>query len=277
MEEVTPSLADVNLPERSATVTTSVETSLTSRASSADDSTRPTTPLSAVPHSEQSSQVLKDVKTPSRAPGLSLPIVPAIPNVSFIPKAAKKASAGSISQPRKSLEPSSGDVLSGPLEQSPEGLVQESPNEQVSDNATPPPQKTAPKSWADLVRATVEPKHPRNSEEAEGDDTTQANGFTAMKTDSLFNALSSYQADDLKADTRISFLEPRGLVNTGNMCYMNSVSYLTHCEPAPAEADSGQQILQILLFCTPFYNFLDRVGQRVVHNFKSETPLMDAM
>ena len=277
MEAVPPSLADVNLPEGPATVTTSVETSLTSRASSADDSTRPTTPLSAVPHSEQSSQVFKDVKTPSRAHGLSLPIVPAIPNVSFIPKAAKKASAGSVSQARKSLEPSSGDVPSGPLEQSSEGLVQERPHEQIPDNATPPPQKAVPKSWADLVRATVEPKHPKNSEEAEANDISQSNGFTALKTDSLFNALSSYQADDLKADTRISFLEPRGLVNTGNMCYMNSVSYLAHCEPALAEADLDPQILQILLFCTPFYNFLDRVGQRVVHNFKSETPLMDAM
>lgn len=227
-----PSLADVNLPEGPATVTTSVETSLTSRASSADDSTRPTTPLSAVPHSEQSSQVLKDVKTPSRTPGLSLPIVPAIPNVSFIPKATKKTSAESISQPRKSLEPSSGDALPGPLEQSPPGDVQASPQEQTPDNATSPPQKTAPKSWADLVRATVEPKHPKNSEEAEGNSTTQSNGFTVLKTDSLFHALSSYQVDDLKADTRISFLEPRGLVNTGNMCYMNSVSYLTHCKSA---------------------------------------------
>lgn len=272
-----PSLVDENLLQGSATVTPSVETSLTSRASSADDSTRPTTPLSAVPHSERSSQALKDLKAPSRAPGLSLPIVPAIPNVSFVPKAAQKASAGTISQPRKPLEPSSEDILSVPQEQSPPNDVQAIPQEQKTDNATPPLQKSAPKSWADLVRATVEPKNPKSPEEVEGNGTTQANGHTTLKTDSLFHALSSYQVDDLKADTRISFLEPRGLVNTGNMCYMNSVSYHARCILQLAEANLDRQILQILLFCTPFYNFLERVGQRVVHNFKSETPLMDAM
>lgn len=272
-----PSLVDANLPEGPATVTTSVETSLTSRESSTNDSTRPTTPLSAVLHSVQPSQLLKDVKTPSRAPGLPLPIVPAIPNVSFIPKAAKKTSAGSISQPRKSLEPLSGDILPVPLEQSPPSDVQVIPDDQKPHIATPPPQKTVPKSWADLVRATVEPKNPKTSEEADGSSTIQANGFTTSKPNSLFHALSSYQVDDLKRDSKVSFLEPRGLVNTGNMCYMNSVGYLACANLQSLEADLYQQILQILLFCTPFYNFLDRVGKRVVHNFKSETPLMDAM
>ncbi|KOS22787.1 putative ubiquitin carboxyl-terminal hydrolase 3 [Escovopsis weberi] len=42
------------------------------------------------------------------------------------------------------------------------------------------------------------------------------------------------------------------------MCYMNSV-------------------LQVLIFCPPFYDFLDQVGKRLVHSFKSSTPLVDAM
>ena len=37
------------------------------------------------------------------------------------------------------------------------------------------------------------------------------------------------------------------------------------------------QILQVLLFCVPFYDFLDQVAKRAVHSFKSETPLVDAM
>jgi hypothetical protein len=37
------------------------------------------------------------------------------------------------------------------------------------------------------------------------------------------------------------------------------------------------QVLQILVFCIPFYEFLDRVGQRAAHSFKSDTPLIDAM
>lgn len=37
------------------------------------------------------------------------------------------------------------------------------------------------------------------------------------------------------------------------------------------------QILQVLVFCAPFYNFLDSVRQRTVHSMKSDTPLVDAM
>jgi len=37
------------------------------------------------------------------------------------------------------------------------------------------------------------------------------------------------------------------------------------------------QILQVLVFCIPFYDFLDQVGKRAAHNFKSDTPLLDAM
>lgn len=227
-------------------------------------------------HSVQPSQLLKDVKTPTRAPGLPLPIVPAIPNIPFLPKPAKKASVGSISQPRKSLDPSSGEILPIPVEQIPRSEIQDITDVQKPHIPTPPPQKSAPKSWADLVRATVEQK-PKVPEEVNGNGTIQANGFATSKPDSLFRALSSYHADDFKADTRIAFLEPRGLVNTGNMCYMNSVSYLACTNLQFAETDLKRQILQILLFCTPFYNFLDRVGKQVAHNFKSETPLMDAM
>ena len=37
------------------------------------------------------------------------------------------------------------------------------------------------------------------------------------------------------------------------------------------------QILQILVSCIPFYDFLDQVGKRAAHSFKSDTPLVDAM
>ena len=39
----------------------------------------------------------------------------------------------------------------------------------------------------------------------------------------------------------------------------------------------SSQILQVLIFCAPFYNFLDQVRQRTVHSMKSATPLVDAM
>jgi ubiquitin carboxyl-terminal hydrolase 10 len=37
------------------------------------------------------------------------------------------------------------------------------------------------------------------------------------------------------------------------------------------------QILQVLVFCSPFFDFLDQVRQRTVHSMKSDTPLVDVM
>jgi hypothetical protein len=37
------------------------------------------------------------------------------------------------------------------------------------------------------------------------------------------------------------------------------------------------QVLQVLVSCVPFYSFLDQVGKRAAHSFKSDTPLIDAM
>jgi ubiquitin carboxyl-terminal hydrolase 10 len=37
------------------------------------------------------------------------------------------------------------------------------------------------------------------------------------------------------------------------------------------------QVLQTLAFCTPFYDFIDLVGKRMAHSFKSDTLLLDSM
>ncbi|KAI4189965.1 MAG: hypothetical protein L6R41_001073 [Letrouitia leprolyta] len=72
----------------------------------------------------------------------------------------------------------------------------------------------------------------------------------------MVEALRAY---DIESDNdRIVFIEPRGLVNTGNLCYMNSV-------------------LQVLIFCVPFYTLLEKLSKRATHNFNSDTPLVDAM
>ena len=84
--------------------------------------------------------------------------------------------------------------------------------------ATPvDPQPAKPALWADLLKnssqkaAAPAPLQPK----AAG----PVNGLYA----SLESALRSFQIQD-NAIT-MPFLEPRGLVNTGNMCFMNAVSY----------------------------------------------------
>lgn len=37
------------------------------------------------------------------------------------------------------------------------------------------------------------------------------------------------------------------------------------------------QVLQVLVFCTPFYDFLSKIMRRAAHTFKSDTPLIDAL
>lgn len=95
----------------------------------------------------------------------------------------------------------------------------------ITEQTTPttsPPKKEAPKSWADLVRTMAPPKSTIAASEANV--VTQTNGVTNTKTASLSEALSSYNVAEAREISKLAFLEPRGLVNTGNMCYMNSVS-----------------------------------------------------
>lgn len=91
----------------------------------------------------------------------------------------------------------------------------------VNEEALPPPSpvKQPPKSWAELLRT----KGPAPNGTAGGTPPapdTPVNGILVPKVTSLADLLRSYDADSWG---KISFLEPRGLINTGNMCYMNSV------------------------------------------------------
>ncbi|XWX01460.1 hypothetical protein V2A60_009488 [Cordyceps javanica] len=143
---------------------------------------------------------------------------------------------------------------------------------QLSEQPVPEPSEPAPAvrapptSWANLfaktpVAAVVAINGDNGASNETNGATPEGNTNVISSThkanaNSVAEAIRSYKVG--AAEQRTVFLEPRGLINTGNMCYMNSV-------------------LQVLMFCSPFYDFLDQISKRAAHSFKSETPLLDAM
>ncbi|KAF2274477.1 cysteine proteinase [Westerdykella ornata] len=173
-----------------------------------------------------------------------------IPAVPMIPlKSARAASVVSTTQ-KSTKSTSEKTEAKKPDTQSSTGEAETTVEETPKAS---PPAKSAPKSWAELLRAKAAPAAPHSPISADGIVTT--NGHSAPKSNSLADVLATFS---VHAEKKVAFLQPRGLVNSGNLCYMNS-------------------ILQVLLFCVPFYDFLDQVAKRAAHSFKSETPLIDAM
>ncbi|QPH05440.1 hypothetical protein C2857_003227 [Epichloe festucae Fl1] len=129
------------------------------------------------------------------------------------------------------------------------------------------PAKAAPSSWAKLFSQPASRNPPRlngvNAVSAGqgGESETAASvvvpgsNFSLAHKSSLAEVIRSFRVD---GNYRAALIEPRGLINTGNMCYMNSV-------------------LQVLVCCAPFYDFLEQLRQKAAHNFKSETPLVDIL
>ena len=110
------------------------------------------------------------------------------------------------------------------------GSEAEEPPQQV-ESTDSPAVKAAPKSWADLVRTKAAPTVSKKAQ-VTSKANIQTNGFVTSKTKSLADALNSFDVEDNSDPERLFFLEPRGLVNTGNMCYMNSVDYSSHFSEA---------------------------------------------
>ena len=221
-------------------------TPLPSDAPSDTASTQPTTPLSAVPTSLGKSQ-----QTPTQPKARPVgPVVPAVPILPPSPSVTRSAHRDSVAStqpkvlelPQPSVEVTEPDITSSDATD-----VKQIPGP-TAPSVSPP----APKSWANLFKAG-EPG-------ASASPTTRikaASTTSAAKSESLSDVLNDVNTV-VEAPTIISFLKPRGLVNTGNMCYMNSV-------------------LQVLVFSLPFYDFIAKVADRAPHTFKSDTPLVDAI
>ncbi|KAJ5105203.1 hypothetical protein NUU61_002550 [Penicillium alfredii] len=204
------------------------QTPTTSLLPSDADSTQPTTPSTAKTQAQNKAS----------KPAIPLaPVVPIVPNFPGTPRRQAKDGSSVASETPKSSTATAPETSSdsAPAETKPAS-----------------PSRAAPKSWADLVRSKAAARSANASASAE------SSAMTTQRNESLAEVLSSLGDDVTQYSDKIAFLEPRGLVNTGNMCYMNSV-------------------LQVLVSCVPFYQFLDHVGRRASHSFQSDLPLIDSM
>ncbi|KAI8937654.1 hypothetical protein NX059_005359 [Plenodomus lindquistii] len=220
-----------------------VETPSTSHPPSEVDLAHPTTP-SAMPPPAQTSATATVTKHTRNATKPAVPLIPIKPSQA---PSATSTTQKSIKSPAPTQQESVSIAAAPALEVN--GNAEETPK-------ASPPKPVAPKSWAELLRAKNAPVVAQAPPTPNGVVAAPVSGPPVTKSsNTLADVLASFSVD---ADKKIAFIEPRGLVNTGNLCYMNS-------------------ILQVLLFCAPFYDFLDQVAKRAAHSFKSETPLVDAM
>lgn len=143
---------------------------------------------------------------------------PAVPLIPIKPtKAASAASTTQQSVKSPPAEKPQPKAIDETVAQAPEAANVEEPPK--------PAAPAAPKSWAELLRAKNAAAAPQTQPQAQppvsSNGVAPANGPVAPKSNSLADVLASYSVD---AEKKVSFIEPRGLVNTGNLCYMNSVS-----------------------------------------------------
>ncbi|KAG0150884.1 hypothetical protein CROQUDRAFT_651714 [Cronartium quercuum f. sp. fusiforme G11] len=128
------------------------------------------------------------------------------------------------------------------------------PNTKTNITAGAPAPK--PKSWADLLRTKVSkptttsipsPSNPQRP--------PPINGNRSSKPILLSQHLESI---NLSIDVSSPIIIPRGLINNGNICFANA-------------------ILQVLVYCQPFYKLIKELSKVTKHEFITKTPLLDSM
>lgn len=148
-----------------------------------------------------------------------MPVVPVVSSSSAPRQTTKEEVGPSVAKSSDGVTTGATNVAAPeqPSEKAPEST------QANSEEAAKPtsPARVAPKSWADLVRSKALAK----SAAASSAPSAMSNGVVKPKSETLADVLTSLGDDVSQYSDKVAFLEPRGLVNTGNMCYMNSVCW----------------------------------------------------
>ncbi|KAE8225735.1 hypothetical protein CF319_g1566 [Tilletia indica] len=149
--------------------------------------------------------------------------------------------------------------------------------------STPAPAWTGPpRTWAQLAAAKHHPSQPTSSTSpspapsspllARSSQPQGSSSSSTGPTSPTFSASSASRAN-AAANTRKSFrtmlddagttfqaplTHPRGLINQGNMCFANA-------------------ILQVLVYCAPFFNLFTLIGQSIPQDLANRNPLVEAV
>lgn len=198
---VTATDVSVTIAQSVGEVPVQTPTTLLSETQSEHVSTQPTTPSSAI----NALNASQETSTQQKASRVTMPVMPIVPAMPTSPVATRQAHRDSTTSAASKTEI--------------EAIASDSVPVEPAVETTPAP-LPAPKSWADLVR--------KQSAAATANAATVlpvVNGLAAPRNETVGEVLSDFNVAD--APSKVAFLRPRGLVNTGNMCYMNSVSPLT--------------------------------------------------
>lgn len=139
----------------------------------------------------------------------------------------------------------------------------------INTNGHATQQQTEPKSWASIVKKNVKKEDETESdtkvtsssdpERAPVQVETTLNGAATNNINEPRKPLGEVISTYTTTNNKHPEIKPRGLINTGNLCFMNS-------------------ILQSLVYCEPFYNLLQRVSERVKFNLRNtQSPVLDGL
>lgn len=201
------------------------------------DSTSPTTPSSVQPPSASTATSSTPAKSAKPAlPRTAIPVIPLIPALPKAKSSPREAKPGpivqTVDQAQKEIAAEDVTLEAGAAPTAAKEVVAEEPQQGTAQPApAPAPAKAPPSSWANLfAKPTASTTSPTttgqagtNGVAAEGPNASDSNlsNFVKSNASSVAEVLQAYRVNSVN---NLAFLEPRGLINTGNMCYMNSVS-----------------------------------------------------